>query len=129
MQAGASQLHRMNCQRRSPNASPLLPQVQQRAPSQDNKVNNRNPPTPKTNTLTTDKSKHTHQNKYRCFLLNNQQQHHTTLFGNPHNHYYSSKMDRSIDNCEKFLPDQDLNGSVRENDLLLIHARQSTGFM
>jgi hypothetical protein len=50
------------------------------------------------------------------------------LFGH-NNNYYSSKMDRSIINCEKFLPDQDLNNSIRENDLLLIRARQSTRFV
>lgn len=38
-------------------------------------------------------------------------------------------MSRSIANCEKFLPDQDLMNSTKENDLLLIHARQAARFV
>ncbi|CAF0726103.1 unnamed protein product [Adineta ricciae] len=50
-------------------------------------------------------------------------------FFSTHNQYYSSKKDRSINNCEKFLPDQDLTNSTKENDLLLIQARQPNRFV
>ncbi|CAF0908336.1 unnamed protein product [Rotaria sordida] len=42
--------------------------------------------------------------------------------------YYNSNNNRSINNCEKFLIDQDLKNSSTEDDLLLYHANQSTHF-
>ncbi|CAF2329083.1 unnamed protein product [Rotaria sp. Silwood2] len=115
----ALQLRRANCQRRSPNSSPSLLQGQQW--SHQNTTNNQ--------VLSTTKG---HRNgKYYNFFSNNNSSdhhhHHHALFGN--NNYYSTKMDRSITNCEKFLPDHDIINSTKENDLLLIHARQSTRFL
>lgn len=37
-------------------------------------------------------------------------------------------MNRTISNCEKFLPDQELTNSSKENDHLLIHTNQPTNF-
>jgi hypothetical protein len=71
----------------------------------------------------------TNQNdKRRHFFFSNRHQH-RLLNHNKNNNYYSSKINRTINNCEKFLPDQDLTNSSKENDLLLIHASQSTRFV
>ncbi len=117
-QSTTSQLRRTNCQRRSPNTSPVSTPVQQR--TYQNTTNDQT-------SSTTIRKKDLHERQCLCFS-NNNPKHPQTLFGN-HNNYYSSKIDRSIVNCEKFLPDQDLTNSTRENDLLLLHARQSTRFM
>ncbi|CAF1137839.1 unnamed protein product [Rotaria sordida] len=42
--------------------------------------------------------------------------------------YYNSNNNRSINNCEKFLIDQDLKNSSTEDDLLLYNANKSTHF-
>lgn len=118
--ATAAQLRRTNCQRRSPNSSP---QIQQR--SRQNITNNQ----AVTTTTTTATAKGYRNGKHCLFVSTNNSNHRHILFGHNNNNYYSSKMDRSIVNCEKFLPDQDLINSTKENDLLLIHARQSTRFM
>ncbi|CAF0736549.1 unnamed protein product [Rotaria sp. Silwood1] len=113
----ALHLQRSNCQRRSPNSSPNLLQAQQW--SHKHTTNNQ--------VLSTTKG-HRNGKHYNFFSNNNtNDHHHPALFGN--NNYYSRKMDRSITNCEKFLPDHDLINSTKENDLLLIHARQSTRFL
>ncbi len=57
-------------------------------------------------------------NRHQSRLLNN----------NNNDPYFSSNTNRSINNCEKFLLDQDLASSSKENDLLLIHTNQSTRF-
>jgi len=58
-------------------------------------------------------------NRHQSRLLNN---------NNNNDPYFSSNTNRSINNCEKFLLDQDLASSSKENDLLLIHSSQSTRF-
>ncbi|CAF0905036.1 unnamed protein product [Rotaria sordida] len=116
----ALQLRRVNCQRRSPNSSPNL--LQRKRWSHSNTTNNQ--------VLSTTKG-HRNEKHYNFFSNNNpsDHHHHHALFGNNNNNYYSTKKDRSITNCEKFLPDNDLINSTKENDLLLIHARQSTLFL
>jgi hypothetical protein len=88
----------------------------------------------KTLTATSTTNKQHRHSKYHQFFSNNHhhhhhRHHHQSFFNNHTNHYYSSKIDRSINNCEKFLPDHDLNNSIRENDLLLVHARQTPRFV
>ncbi|CAF1659604.1 unnamed protein product [Adineta ricciae] len=61
-----------------------------------------------------------HQEKRRHFFFSNRQSNH--LLAHPKNSYYSCKLNRSINNCEKFLLEQDLANSAQENDLLLIHS-------
>lgn len=136
-QSFTPQLRRTHCQRHSPNSSPLLPQGQNRSrPPATVTPNQMLPsvttvvPTRTTTSMTTKghrNGKHHHffSNHQSNNKNNNQQQQQHTFFNNNHNHYYSSKLDRSINNCEKFLPDHDLNSSMRENDLLLIHAKQA----
>jgi hypothetical protein len=110
----SSQLRRTNCQRRSPDSSPQ---------SRQKTTNNQTLSKPSTAT------KGCRNGKHHNIFSNMHPNHNHTFFGNNTNNYYSSKMDRSIINCEKFLPDQELTNSTKENDLLLIHARQSTRFM
>ncbi|UJR13599.1 hypothetical protein I4U23_000612 [Adineta vaga] len=62
----------------------------------------------------------TNHEKNRHFFFPNRPSNH--LLTNQKNYYYSSKLNRSINNCEKFLLDQDLVNSSKENDLLLIHS-------
>lgn len=55
--------------------------------------------------------------------------HQNRFLGHPKtNTFHSSKTYRTIDNCEKFLADQELNNSSKENDLLLIHPNSSNDF-
>ncbi|CAF1681868.1 unnamed protein product [Adineta ricciae] len=61
-----------------------------------------------------------HQEKRHHFFFSNRQSNH--LLAHPKNSYYSCKLNRSINNCEKFLLEQDLANSTQENDLLLIHS-------
>ncbi len=68
-----------------------------------------------------------HHGKRHHFFFSNRQQN-RLLNDQKTNNYYSSKSNRTVNNCEKFLPDQDLTNSSKENDLLLIHASQSTNF-
>lgn len=98
------QLRRTNCQRRSPTASPAGSVRKQRS---------------------TDKNR---QHEKRFLFFPNYKSNRHKLFGgcSSNNNYYSSKMDRSITNCEKFLLDQELTNSSRESDLLLIRAREAT---
>jgi hypothetical protein len=125
-----SQLQRINCQRRSPNSSPVLPQAQQRChqntttttttTSTTSTKNQTLTPSTKNQTLTSSTTAKGYRNgRYHYFFSSN---------NNNNNNYYSSKMNRSIVNCEKFLLDQDLINSTKDNDLLLIHARQSKHF-
>jgi len=65
-------------------------------------------------------------NRHHFFFKNRHQKQILTDNKNKNKNYYSSKINRTINNCEKFLPDQDLTNSSKENDLLLIHASQST---
>jgi hypothetical protein len=113
------ELRRNNCQRRTPNSSPVVSVVQQR--KHQNKTTNQ--------TSTTKGFRN--GRSYLFFSNHNPNPRRRTLFGssNTNNNYYSSKLDRSIVNCEKFLPDQELMNSTKENDLLLIHARQSARFV
>ena len=125
--ATTSQLRRNNCQRRSPNASPVLPSNQQR--TRQNTTAILSTTTTTTTTAAVPVKSCRSGRDYLCFANNNSNtRSRQTLFGN-HTNYYSSKIDRSIVNCEKFLPDQDLTNSTKENDLLLIHARQSARFV
>ncbi|CAF3285528.1 unnamed protein product [Rotaria socialis] len=113
------QIQRTNCQRRSPNSSPLL--------SENKKWSKKK--TTKNQILSTSITTKRHQNgkQHHFFANTNPEDHHSTLFSNTNN-YYSSKINRSITNCEKFLPDQDIMNSTKENDLLLMQARQSARF-
>lgn len=136
LQSTNSQLKRINCQRRSPNASPLLSQGHQ--PSRPLSVSNEKRILPSTITTiptTTNIAspmKQPARRKFTHFCFHrskNHPQYQHSFFPNHRNNYYTSKMNRSITNCEKFLPDHDLSSSVREKDLLLIHAKQGTRFV
>jgi len=116
-QSTTLQTQRANYQSRTLNSLPVLPRSQQQQSRQNIK----------TKSVATKGCQH--KKHYHFFSNNNSKQHHHTLFGSNNNNYYSSKMDRSIINCEKFLPDQDLTKSTKENDLLLIQARQSNRFV
>ncbi|CAF1674888.1 unnamed protein product, partial [Adineta ricciae] len=95
-----------NHQRHSSNSSSMSPRATQQSRS-----------TTKDSQIMSSPAEKGHQNKK------------SNRFFSTHNQYYSSKKDRSINNCEKFLPDQDLTNSIKENDLLLIQARQPNRFV
>ncbi|CAF1645950.1 unnamed protein product, partial [Didymodactylos carnosus] len=119
--SSSSQLRRKHCQRRSPRSSPILsvhdgtrmlnkPPRRSLTPST---TNNSNSTSHLSNILT---------QKYRQTFSSVE----PTNCKINKNNYYTKLAPRSVNNCEKFLPDHDLNGS-KENDLLLMN-RQSARF-
>ncbi|CAF2855723.1 unnamed protein product [Rotaria sp. Silwood2] len=64
--------------------------------------------------------------KRHQFFFSNR--HQNQFLTNNYINYYSSTNNRAINNCEKFLLDQDLTKTSKENDLLFYHNNQSTRF-
>jgi len=113
-----AQLKRLNCQQYSPNSS-----SQQRSRQNTTTSINSIPLNSQLSSIPNKTNK-----RHHFFFSNRHQNQLLTNNKNKNKNYYSSKMNRTINNCEKFLPDQDLTNSSKENDLLLIHASQSTNF-
>ncbi|CAF0841717.1 unnamed protein product [Adineta steineri] len=117
----SSQVQRLNYQQRTSNSLAISPKIQHQA--RQNTANNQISSTP------TNRATGCHHKKRLYFFSNHSSNHRHALFSNNNNNYYTSKLDRSIINCEKFLPDQELTNATKENDLLLVHARQSIRFV
>ncbi len=111
-----AQLRRLTCQQHSPNSS-----SHQRSRQNTTTSINSIPLSSQSSSIPI---KSNRQEKRPHFFFANR--HENRLMNSKNNNYYSSKLHQTVNNCEKFLPDQELTNASKENDLLLIHASQST---
>lgn len=120
-----TQLRRLPCQQYSPNSSCQQRSRQNTTTSINSiQLTIQSSPISIANNLTGKRPQFFFSNRPQNRLLKNNMN-----INNNNNYYYcSSRMNRSINNCEKFLNDQDLTNSSKENDLLLNHANPLTRF-
>ena len=108
-------LRRLTCQQQSPNSSSQHQRSRQDTTTSANSI----PLNPQSSIKSANSDgKDQLTNRYQNRFL-----------GHPKSiSHYSSKTGRTIGNCEKFLSEQELNNSSKENDLLLIHPNPSNDF-